>query len=104
MASKVKILGKDVVASYKVMLAVVILPISVFIVTLLFNFIGIPLFLPSLLPIRYSISILFCILYPIYNYFMIKCTGRFLMHYKNFKAKMTILFNKQQYKNLVSIR
>ncbi|EAS02043.2 glycerol-3-phosphate O-acyltransferase (macronuclear) [Tetrahymena thermophila SB210] len=101
--SKVKVLGKDVVASYKLILAIVILPIQFFLLALLFFLIG-PLFISSMYGHRLLYTSIFCIIYPTYNYIMILSTDRLWMHSKNLAGKFNCLFNEQQYLTLKAIR
>ena len=93
--SKVKILGKDVVASYKIMLAVVMLPVQFALITFLFAFVFIPFFLPVLESRRLVSTLVFMTLYPPYTYLMVLCSDKLVGHFKNMMGAFNGVFNEQ---------
>jgi len=99
-ASKVKVLGKDVVASYKVICAMAILPLACISYSSLLY----------LILRHYAIkhktlyTLLFLILYPVYSFAMLKTSDITVALARNIKAKLLFLFNENRYEQLKKSR
>mmetsp|Transcript_5329 Transcript_5329/g.484 ORF Transcript_5329/g.484 Transcript_5329/m.484 type:complete len:135 (+) Transcript_5329:1219-1623(+) len=91
-ASKVKVKGNDVVASYIVKLGLVALPLyhcffSTMLLYVLSNFTS----LSGSKPLLYSI--LFFVLYPLYSFRMLKATDKFIRCFKHMRARIVLMFS-----------
>lgn len=100
--SKVKILGKDVVASYKILSSFIIVPFAITIYTCMF-LVGIRRFAFGKKH-QFKLSLLFFFCWPIYVYFMIKSVDNFVLNAKSVKSKVLFLLFQRKYEELIKDR
>lgn len=102
-ASSVKVKGVDVIASHKVLCAIVAFPIASFIWTLAFRY-----ELKYLFDITGSLqnilTLIFFITWPFYSYAMILCADGAVRHFKNLKARFILLISPSKILNLKETR
>lgn len=101
--SSVKVKGTDVIASHKVLCAIILFPIAAFIWTVAFRLIVSHFcdFKESTLNI---LTLLFFMDWPIYSYAMILCSDGAVRHYKNMKARFDLLLYRSKMLQLKETR
>ncbi|CAK74407.1 unnamed protein product (macronuclear) [Paramecium tetraurelia] len=97
--SKVKISGKDVVASFKVLASIIIVPISVFIYTVLFYlWLTVYKIVDEELTFRYTI--IFLLMWPIYITAMIRSNDGLIRHARKVNSQILFYLYENKYRKL----
>jgi glycerol-3-phosphate O-acyltransferase/dihydroxyacetone phosphate acyltransferase len=97
-SSKVKVLGKDVVASYKIISAAVIVPVAMNVYTILFWLLIRKVSFGK--RNKWKLTLLFYLLWPFYIYLMIGTSDTLIKNAKTIKSKMLFLLFESKYRML----
>jgi len=101
--SSVKVKGTDVIASHKVLCAIIAFPIASFIWTLAFRLELFYLFGVTGRNLN-LLTLLFFVAWPFYSYAMILCADGAVRHFKNLKARFALLMFKSKVLQLKETR
>jgi len=101
--STVKLMGVDVMASKKIMSAIVIFPLVCIVFTAAL-FVGTGYFTDLSVYMRFVITVTFFILWPIYVYICIRSTDGTVRHFKTFTSRLLCLFYRNKIEKIQIMR